>query len=98
MQWTIYIAIALTVAYFFIFYFFLMFVCNPSKAVWESMNINYKQPYQCISRREADPIAGIVSVVSDAYALAIPEIIISRLSMPKGQKIMLYGIFSCGIL
>jgi hypothetical protein len=98
MQLTIYIAIALTVAYFIIFYSFLIFVCNPSRAVWESLNISYREPYQCINRREADPLAGIISVVSDAYALIIPEVIISRLKMPTGQKIVLYCIFSCGVM
>jgi hypothetical protein len=98
MQWTIYIAIAFTIAYTLIFYFFLVFVCNPSRAAWESLNITYRHPYHCISRREADPMAGIASVVSDAYALIIPEIVISRLNMPRGQKIVLYCIFSCGVM
>jgi hypothetical protein len=98
MQWTIYIAIAFTMAYFFIFFFFLVLVCNPSRASWESLNIGYRHAYHCGSRREADPLAAIVSVFSDAYAIVLPEIAISRLNMPRGQKIVLYCIFSCGMM
>jgi hypothetical protein len=98
MQWTIYVAIGATIAYFFIFYFFLVLVCNPSSASWESLNINYRHAYHCGSRREADPVAGIISVLSDAYAIVIPEIVISRLNMPRGQKLVLYSVFSCGLM
>lgn len=98
MQWAIYAAIAFSIAYLAGFLLFLVFVCSPTSAVWNSLDITYSQPYKCVSRRVADPLAGALSVFSDVYSLAIPEVVVSSMRLPWRQKIALYGIFSTGLL
>ncbi|KAF2419045.1 hypothetical protein EJ08DRAFT_44725 [Tothia fuscella] len=97
-QWAIYVAIASTVIYFFAFFTILVFACTPVDSAWKSMNLLYRKPYHCVNRREMDALAGVFSVVSDAYALAIPQIVISKLQMQRKQKVVLYCIFSSGLI
>jgi hypothetical protein len=91
-------AIAFTVAYFFAFFFFLVFACNPIDAAWKSLNITWTGKYKCIDRSVVDPLNGVFSVVSDAYSMAIPIMIVSRLTMASNRKVVLYFVFCCGLI
>lgn len=98
MQWAIYAAIAFSFAYLAAFLLFLVFVCSPTSATWLSLSITYSQPYKCAPRNVVDPLVGALSVFSDVYSLAIPEIVVSSMKLPWRQKVALYGIFSTGLL
>jgi hypothetical protein len=91
-------AIAFTVAYFFAFFFFLVFACDPVNAAWRSLNITWTGKYQCADRHIVDPLNGVFSVFSDIYSLIIPILIVSRLTMPSNRKVLLHGIFCCGLI
>lgn len=54
------------------------------------------QTSKCVSRAVVDPLSGILSAVGDIYAIIIPEIVVARLKLPRGRKIVLYAIFGAG--
>jgi hypothetical protein len=93
-------AIAFTIAYYFAFALFLVFACHPVKASWKSLNIAWglRNKYQCVDRRYVDPLVGVLSVFSDLYSMAIPVYIVSKLKMEKKKKLVLYGVFCCGLV
>jgi len=94
----IYLAIGFTVVYLLVFTLFLAFFCSPSTAAWQSLDLSYNKTYRCADRAIADPLVGFVSAFSDIYAIAIPEIVVSRLKMPRRQKIVLYAVFGAGLI
>lgn len=97
-QRVVYGLIALTVAYFVGFLAFLLFSCEPINSNWLSLDIAYAVPYQCISRRITDTMAGVISVISDAYVLVIPELVVYRLKMQRRRKIVLFALFGSGAM
>jgi hypothetical protein len=97
-QNVIYGLIAFTAVYFVVFVFFLIFVCDPVSASWQSLNLGYAVPYKCSSRRFMDTLAGAVSVISDAYVLIIPELVVYRLKMERKKKIVLFALFGSGAM
>ncbi|QDS72812.1 hypothetical protein FKW77_006640 [Venturia effusa] len=97
-QRIIYGLIAFTIAQYFVFTFFLLFSCQPLNAAWLSLDFTYAVPYQCISRSLSDPMAGILSVVSDAYVFIIPELVVYRMNMQRRKKIVLFTLFGSGAI
>lgn len=98
MQMVIYGLIVFTVAYFLGFGLTLLFSCAPINSAWLSLNLAYAVPYRCISRRYTDPMAGVISVISDAYVLVIPELVIYRLKIQRRKKIILFALFGGGAM
>jgi hypothetical protein len=97
-QNVIYGLIALTAVYYFAFFSFLLFACEPVSASWKSLNIGYAIPYKCSSRKTMDILVGTISVISDAYVLIIPELVVYRLKMQRKKKIVLFALFGSGTL
>lgn len=97
MVWAINGLIVFTIVYLFSFVLFLSAVCSPTNASWKSLNINYNKPYKCADRGIFDPMWGVVSVISDAYAIVLPELLVKRLQISFRQKIVLWVVFGCGI-
>ncbi|KAF2097809.1 hypothetical protein NA57DRAFT_56991 [Rhizodiscina lignyota] len=97
MKWAIYAAMGFTIVYLLSFVAFLTFICSPTNASWKSLNISYNEPYKCAYRGIFDPMWGIVSVVSDVYAIVLPEILVKRLQIKLRQKLILAVLFGCGI-
>jgi hypothetical protein len=91
-------AITFTTAYFFAFFFFLIFACDPINAAWKSLNITWTSKYQCADRHIVDPLNGVFSVFSDVYSMVIPIIIVSRLTMSASRKVVLHVVFCCGLI
>jgi hypothetical protein len=91
-------AIAFTIAYFFAFFFFLVFACDPINSAWKSLNITWLGKYKCADRHVVDPLNGVFSVFSDAYSMAIPFVIVGRLNMAANRKVALHIIFCCGLI
>ena len=86
-------AMTFTVAYFISFTSVLFSSCTPLEASWKSVDLMYPDKYKCSNRRWSDISVGVVSIISDTYALIIPEIMISRLKMERRQKVILYLVF-----
>jgi len=45
-----------------------------------------------------DTLVGAISVISDAYVLIIPELVVYRLKMARKKKIVLFALFGSGSL
>jgi hypothetical protein len=57
------------------------------------------QDYICMDTSVINAMAGVCAAISDVYAVALPCILTWKLtSVPKAQKIALFGIFSLGLL
>ncbi|KAG9574014.1 hypothetical protein KCU97_g14833, partial [Aureobasidium melanogenum] len=68
-----------------------IFICNPVKKVWRPMT-----PGKCLSTRTYWVSVTAVNIVLDFAVLALPMPVISRLKLPKKQKIALVGVFLLG--
>lgn len=84
--------VTLTLAYFLI--------CRPLEAYWKSFDFNYKEPHTCAPAGGLNPVIGVLSVISDVYAVVLPFIILHyyTLDVPKPQRIGLNIIFALGLL
>jgi len=90
--------IVFTIAFLVAFILTLFLSCHPWKAAWLAMDLRYTKPYKCIRRRVVDIAVGVISVLSDIYALVIPELLVFSLNMERSKKIVLALVFGCGIL
>jgi hypothetical protein len=70
-----------------------VFFCNPVKKVWRPM-----VPGKCLSTRTYWLSVTAVNIVLDFAVLALPIPVISRLKLPKRQKIALVLVFLLGFL
>ncbi|KAH0001685.1 hypothetical protein KCU78_g14755, partial [Aureobasidium melanogenum] len=68
-----------------------IFICDPVKKVWRPMT-----PGKCLSTRTYWVSVTAVNIVLDFAVLALPMPVISRLKLPKRQKIALVGVFLLG--
>lgn len=100
-KWLIWFAIAFTIAYSFTFCVMLLVNCTPTRAYWMAFDFRYAltQNYECMDTSVINAMAGVCAAISDVYSVALPCILTWQLtSVPKGQKIALFGIFSLGLV
>ncbi|QIW97513.1 hypothetical protein AMS68_003031 [Peltaster fructicola] len=93
-------AIWFTVGYCVAFIFVLIFGCNPTYAYWMSYDAAWlsTQQFTCVDAAPANLWAGILSVVSDVYAVLLPCLMLRHFDAPRRQKIALMVVFSFGML
>lgn len=93
-------AIAFTIAYCVSFIFVLCFGCSPLQAYWLSFDFVWLEDntYTCVKGEQANLIAGILSVVSDLYAVLLPCLMLRHFDAPRRQKVALNIVFSFGLL
>jgi hypothetical protein len=94
----VWIGIAYNIVYVLGFLLTLLLICRPIDAYWKSFNPAYRAAgnYTCGSEQIAEPLSAIFSVIGDAYSTILPLVLVSRLSLPRRQKMALYGLFSLG--
>jgi hypothetical protein len=100
-KWLIWAAIGFTISYTFTFCVVLLANCTPTRAYWMAFDFRYAltQDYTCMDTSVINAMAGVCAAISDVYAVALPCILTWRLtSVPKAQKIALFGIFSLGLV
>ena len=76
-------------------------ICHPIEAYWMAYDPTYEAEYTCAPGTMAFvPTLGVLSVVSDLYAVALPFFILRHyaLDIPRRQKIGLNIIFATGLL
>ena len=97
-RYAIYTALGFTAAYFVGVLIAYCLVCQPLDAYWLSYNFNYDEDFTCINGNVLSPLVGVLSVVSDIYAVALPCIMLYcyNLDVPRRQKIGLNIIFALG--
>lgn len=93
-------AIAFTIGYCVAFIFVLIFGCQPTSAYWMSYDATYllTADFYCVDAAKANLIAGILSVVSDLYAVLLPCLMLWHFDAPRRQKIALNIVFCFGLL
>lgn len=100
-KWLIWFAIAFTIAYTVVFCIILLVNCTPTEAYWMAFDFKYAltADYTCMDTSVINTMAGVCAAISDVYAVALPCILTWQLSsVPKRQKIALFGIFSLGLV
>lgn len=75
-------------------------ICRPLQAYWLSYDFDWDGEYTCAPAAGLNPVIGVLSIVSDVYAVALPFIILHYydLDVPRSQKIGLNIIFALGLL
>lgn len=96
----IYFALAFHAAYLIGLTLGYVLICRPLEAYWMSYDYNWHEPYTCAAGNGLNPVIGVLSVLSDIYAVALPFVILHyyTLDVPRAQKIGLNLIFALGLL
>lgn len=96
----IYFALGFHAAYLIAITLGYVLVCRPLQAYWMSYDYNWNQEYTCAPAGGLNPVIGVLSVLSDVYAVALPFVILHyyTLDVPRKQKIGLNIIFTLGLL
>ena len=95
--YAIWAALACTGAFFVAIIFTYCFICQPLSAYWESYSLGYDEEYQCINGNILTPVSGVLSIISDLYAVILPCVMLRHydLDVPRRQKIGLVRVFLC---
>ncbi|KAF2773743.1 hypothetical protein EJ03DRAFT_286011, partial [Teratosphaeria nubilosa] len=100
--WAIWFAIAFTACYFVAILISYCFLCRPLDSYWLSYDLlhPYTRHYKCIDGTAFSLSIGVLSVVSDLYAVFLPMIVLRKhdLDVPRRQRIGLNIIFGLGAL
>lgn len=77
-----------------------LLICRPLEAYWMSYDYNWHKPSTCAPANAINPVIGVLSVLSDIYAVALPFVILHyyTLDVPRAQRIGLNIIFALGVL
>lgn len=96
----IYFALGFHAAYLIALTLGYVLVCRPLQAYWMSYDYNWNQKYTCAPAGGLNPVIGVLSVLSDVYAVALPFVILHyyTLDVPRKQKVGLNIIFALGLL
>ncbi|CAK1359977.1 uncharacterized protein RHO25_003321 [Cercospora beticola] len=97
-SWACIGAIIFTLAWTLAFILALIFNCSPTEAYWMGFSIKYTKKFSCVDTTVNNLLAGIMAVISDLYAVALPCFLMRKIQLPKAQKIGLYAVFSAGLL
>lgn len=75
-------------------------ICRPLEAYWMSFDYNWNKDYTCAPAGGLNPVIGVLSVLSDVYAVGLPFVILHyyTLDVPRNQRIGLNIIFALGLL
>ena len=98
--YAIYLALSVTTAYGLAVLLTYCLICHPLSAYWESYDFTYDKPFTCIDGNALTLTSGVLSVLSDCYAVALPCLMLRHYSLdvPRKQKLVLNVIFGLGFL
>jgi hypothetical protein len=96
----IYFALAFHITYLIGITLGYILICRPLQAYWMSFDYTWHQPYMCVDAHGLNPVIGVLSVLSDIYAVALPFAILHnyKLDVPRVQRIGLNVVFALGLL
>jgi hypothetical protein len=97
LYWTVIVAISFIGVSFVAFSLLTILSCNPVQAAWMSLDVTWPVAYNCNGRKMADLLNGIFSISTDVFSVVLPVLIVRRLQISQKQKIILYGVFCCGL-
>lgn len=88
----VYVVMAVVAGYSFALVFVLIFSCRPIQMGWDAMITDGK----CVNRPAVYIATAVVNIVTDLFILVIPVPMVSKLQMPKQQKLGLICMFVIG--
>ena len=93
-------ALAFTAAYFIGVLLAYCLMCTPIEAYWLSYDPSYDKPHTCLNGNVLSPLVGVLSVISDIYAVLLPCIWLHRynLHVTRRQRIALDIVFALGMM
>lgn len=91
-------AIAFTVSYTFSLIMVLIFGCWPPEAYWRAYDFSWGRTYHCHDTKSLNTLAGVLTVVSDCYAVVLPCLMCRKIVLARRQKLALNLIFCAGFL
>lgn len=74
----------------------LIFNCNPTQAYWKAYDPAWTREYHCVDTVAVSVLAGVLSIVSDAYSVALPCVMLNGLKISRRQKMGLNVVFLVG--
>ena len=91
---------AFVVAYFFAFFFALIFTCHPVAGHWRYFDIAWRFKHKLTCNDEGAILVGVVIVgtLQDFLIWTLPILLIWNLQMPRRQKFALAGLFGIGLM
>jgi hypothetical protein len=98
-NFAVWAAISVTTAYWVAGIFSLCFICDPLWAYWMSFDLTWDAAWHCADGQWMNYSTGIISVVSDFYAIALPLAILenTELHISWKQRWTTYLFFCLGI-
>jgi hypothetical protein len=95
----IWVAIGAIVAFFLTVLLSLCFICDPLWSYWMAWDFTWKESWHCSDGQWLNYFIGIVSVLSDIYAISLPLALLEKteLHMTWKQKWTTYFFFLLGI-
>jgi hypothetical protein len=100
-KWAIWIAIGFVVAYTVTYFVVILTACIPIEAEWRMFDPTYHTTYHCASSDHLTVfsiVGGSFSVLTDAYCVLLPAMLVFRTRLTNKQKIGLIFIFGLGVL
>lgn len=91
-------AIAVTASYTLALIMVLIFGCSPPEAYWRAYDFNWHKDFHCPDTQSLNTLAGVLTVVSDCYAVILPCLMSRKITLPRRQKLALNLIFCAGFL
>lgn len=75
-------------------------MCQPLSAYWESYAFNYDKSFTCLDGNVLSPLVGVLSVISDIYAVVLPCVWLHRynLNVTRRQRVGLDIVFALGTM
>lgn len=75
-------------------------ICRPLRAYWMKYDRHWDDNFTCAPAKALNPIIGVLSVVSDIYAVALPFTFLRHynVDVPRSQIVGLNFIFATGLL
>jgi hypothetical protein len=100
--YAIWIALGFTICYFVGILLAYCLICQPLEAYWRSYDLihPYTKPFQCVDGNALSICVGVLSVISDLYAVLLPMVVLHHydLDVNMRQKFALRAIFASGML
>ncbi|KAF2213544.1 hypothetical protein CERZMDRAFT_8308, partial [Cercospora zeae-maydis SCOH1-5] len=98
--WTLRAAFTFTCCYGIGIVLSYILACQPTDAIWNAFRPGYKKEYKCIGTTTVAIAAGVLSVISDLIAVAVPCALLNyyKLTISKRQEIVLNLTFALGLL
>ena len=76
----------------------LILNCEPTRAYWKAYDPSWTHKYHCVDTKWINPLTGILCMVSDIYAVALPWLLLRPLQMARRQKMQLNILFGLGLI